>query len=276
MTSRATQPPSSADYASAQALKGADLIVALLKDIARESVAICEANRTLSRPWTTERTIERVITTSRLNDACTLLTLQIAGLQRIVARFDRDIAGAEAGSLAELGIRAQTLAILLSLDDICDAVKCGSLDARELASGRFPAIDDVVWFVFDSLGAINKLWLRYRSRAWGPEPSDLEDCATTATAFYRKGIEQAQSALAALGADPDLSAFLRAGAACVANPRVRAACSRIVDLLHIPLTSEVDPSILRAAALAAGSASVQLTASRQRSRRFLEQVVAFP
>lgn len=272
MTSRVTQPSSSPDCASAQALQGAGLIVALLNDIARESTTVHETSRALSRPWPLARAIEHAIETSRREDACTLLALQIAGLQRIVVEFDRDIAGAEVGSLAELGLRAQTFAILLSINDISVAVRCRSLDAQGFPTGRFRTVDDLLWFVLDSLGAINKLWLQCCPGPQGPARSTLTDCSTTATMLYLKGIEQAQLALAELRTDDDLSAFLRTGAAS-AELRVRDACARISDLLHISLACEVDPTILHGALLTAVPAEpvcVRSAALRQRSQRFLE------
>ena len=239
----------SAHRTSNRPLEGAALIVAMLHSIACQSEAVYATRHATVAARTSERTLDQAMEASQLNHACCLLMRQIAILQRIVTGFDHDIAGSEIGSLAELGLRAQTLAILLSLDDLCDAIRCGSLAPRELSAGRFGAIDGVVWFLFDSLAVINKRWLQCRPRPCDLAPYAPRASQTTVAILYRAGVRRAQRALAELRADPDLTQFLRQGSARAAAPQVRHACDRIADVLEIALIREPDPALLLAAAV---------------------------
>jgi hypothetical protein len=228
----------------------ADVILTMLHAIACDSEAVHATSRALLVARATERTIEHTWTTRQLSHSCNLLMSHIAGLQKLVIEFDEDIAGAEMGSLAELGVRAQTLAILLLLDELCDAILNRSAFYQELFTARLRTIEDVVWHLFDSLACINKLWLRHRARSqvlmtgFAPRLFD-----TTRSRQYRSAIRCAQRAIAELGADPDLAHFLRVGSSRTDAPRIRRACDQLADTLSVALTREPDPAQLLAAAV---------------------------
>jgi hypothetical protein len=185
--------------------------------------------------------------TCQVSHSCNLLTSRIEGLQRIVIGHDRDVAGGEVRSLAELGIRAQTLATLLLLDELHEAIRSNPDDYRGLFQGRLRSIEAVISFLFDSLARINHLWLRHRAPADGtPEPKAVE---ATRAVLYRSAIRCAQRAIVALGADPDLSHFLRAGSLRTDAPRVSRACAQLAAVLTVTLSRERDPALFLAAAV---------------------------
>jgi hypothetical protein len=220
----------------------------MLRAIARESEAVYATSRELFIARATGRSIEHVMATGELSHSCNLLMSRIATLQKIVLEHDQDIAGIEVGSLAELGLRAQTAAVLLLLDELCDAMQYRASSYQELFTGRLRAIEDVVSFLFDSLACINRLWLchRTKSRALTAAPRVVE---VTRPFLYRSAIRRAQRAIAALATDPDLAHFLLAGAHRADAPRVRRACAQIADVLDVALTREPDPTLFLAAAV---------------------------
>jgi len=175
---------------------------------------------------------------------------RIVNLHKLVLEFDKDIAGVELGSLAELGVRAQTLAILLLLDELCDAMLYRQSLYQDLFTGELRTIEDVVWYVFGKLDHANKLWLRHRAKvdasAAGAIPSVL---GTTRSLQYDAAIRAAQRAIAKLAVDPDLAHFLRVGSSRADAPRVRRACDQLTEVLGIALTKEPDPALFLAAAV---------------------------
>lgn len=222
----------------------------MLHTIADESEAVHAISRTLIAARATERAIEHFMATRQLSHSCNLLMSRIASLQKIVTGFDQDIAGTEIMSLGELGLRAQTLAILLLLDELCDAMPYFSSRYQELFSGRLRSTEDIVWFLFDSLARINKQWLRQRAKPHdSATPFSPVVFQTTSSILYRSAIRQAQRAVAEIGADPDLARFLRAGSARKDAPQVRRVCEQLADVLNIALTREPDVALFLAAAV---------------------------
>jgi hypothetical protein len=220
-----------------RASNGASDIVGLLCCINQQTeIAYATKQVQLSRSGA-QHWVYHALETDRLAPGWHLLLSQIAALQGAVTEFDGHIVGYEATPLPELRLRAQTLAILLSLDELCDAVRRGSLGRRDLSIGRFQAIDDAVWFVIDELAAVNQLWLRYRIclSELKPHSSTMER-----SMHYHAGIHRAQCALVALWADPDLSRVLQAGT-CAAASQVRNACVRIVEILKMTSARELCP-----------------------------------
>jgi hypothetical protein len=184
--------------------------------------------------------------TRELSHLCNLLTSRITTLGRIVRAFDHEAAGGEIGSLAELGVRAQTLAILLLLDELYDALEPDAVHVRGLFIGRFGSIEDVVSYVFQALAHANRDWRRYHQEA-GDEVAPRALRMSRAL-NYRLAVRRAQRAMAQLGADRDLAHFLRAGMARADAPEVSRACRMLALVLSVRVMREPDPALLLAAA----------------------------
>ena len=230
-------------------MASADMILSMLHAIARESEAVHVIRRELFVARATGRTIEHATATSQLSHSCNLLMSRIASLHKLVLEFDKDIAGVELGSLAELGVRAQTLAILLLLDELCDAMLYRWSLYQDLFTGELRTVEDVVWYIFGKLARVNKLWLRHRAKldvAAGATPRALD---TTRSLQYHAAIRGAQRAIAKLAVDPDFAHFLRVGSSRTDVPRVRRACDQLADVLGIALTREPDPALFLATAV---------------------------
>jgi hypothetical protein len=227
----------------------AEAITATLHAIARESEAVHANRQALSVERAIGHSLERTMSRRQLSHSCNLLTSRIVTLQRIVTEFDQESAGAEIGSLAELGLRAQTLIVLLLIDELCNAMTPGASWCQELFVGQLRTMEDVVSFVFSSLARINQLWRRHRaeSAAWwtGSTPS----VGAVRPLLYRCRIRDAQRAMAMLGDDPDFADFLRAGSSLTASRRVRDACDQLANVLTIRLTREPDPALFLSAAV---------------------------
>lgn len=237
----------------------ANTIVTMLRIITNESEAVhavnqaliaARASRELIAPHVTDRSIEHEMATKELSHACNVLMSRIASLQRIVTESDQEIAGVDIMSLGELGLRAQTLAILLLLDELCDAMPCLSTRCQELFTGRLRTTEDIVTFLFASLTRINKHWLCYRVKPHGaPESFAPIAFQTTSSILYCSGIRQAQRAVTEIAADPDFARFLRAGSARTDSPQLRHVCDQLTDVLGIALTREPDVALFLAAAV---------------------------
>jgi hypothetical protein len=238
------------DRTTDRQLASADVILTLLHTVARESEAVHAISRALFVARATGRTIEHTMATRQLSHSCNLLMSRIAALQNLVIEFDEDIAGVEAGSLAELGVRAQTLAILLLLDELCDAMSYRPAAYQELFTGQLQTIEDVVLRLFDSLARINKLWLRHRAKPHALATGFTSRVFDTPRSLlYCTAIRRAQRAIADLGSDPDLAHFLRAGSSRTDAPRVGRACDQLAEVLGVALTREPDPALFLAAAV---------------------------
>jgi hypothetical protein len=221
-----------ADRVFDEEIGSAALIIWMLRTIAAECAAI-HANRRASQAVPIPKPSPRhFIMASHPSHSCDLLMSRTATLQRIVTRFDQGVASGEFGSLAELGLRAQTLAILLLLDELCDETQYASVDYQDLFVGRLRTIEDVASLLFDSLGDANRQWLQCRT-----SKHDLR-------VSYHLAIRQAQRAITELGADPDLVHFLRAGSSRTDMPRMRYACHQLAEVFNITLMSESNPALL--------------------------------
>ena len=231
-------------------IASADVILTMLHAIARESEDVHVTCRTLFVAHATGRKIEHAMATSQLTHSCNLLMSRIASLHKLVLEFDEDIVGVELRSLAELGVRAQTLAILLLLDELCDAMLYRWSLYQELFTGELKTIEDVVWYIFDELARINRPWLHHRAK-----PHPLAAVAlprilgTTCSLEYHASIRGAQRKIAGLALNPDFAHFRRFGSSRTDAPRVRRACDQLTDVLSIALTREPDPALFIAAAV---------------------------
>jgi hypothetical protein len=137
-----------------------------------------------------------------LSHACRLLTSRIAELRRMVTEVDREVAGTEVGSLVELGLRAQTAAILFVFDEIYCVLRDEPTRFAGLYTGRLHTIEDVISYVFDVLSRANRSWLRCRGELRavdeGPVPKAIEASRTLVLCL---AMRRAQRAIAALNAD---------------------------------------------------------------------------
>ena len=222
----------------------------MLHAIACESEAVHEASRALFVARATGRSIKHAMEERQLSHSCNLLMSRIVTLRRAVTEFDRDIAGAETESLGELGLRAQTAAILLLLDELVDAMRDTSSSYQDLFTGRLRAIEDVVAFLFDSLARINRLWLCHRAKpyAWAATCTS-QVVEAIRPHLYRSAIRHAQCAIVELGADPNLAHVLRVGSSRIDAPRIRRACDQLTRIFNVTLTRDPDPALFLAAAV---------------------------
>ena len=224
----------------------------MLHAIARESDSLHANNIALLRARDPGRALDHVmaIATCQMSHSCNLLASRIAALGQVVIKFDRDIAGIGIGSLAELGLRSQTLTILMLLDELYDATRDDVSAYQDLFVGRFRTIEDVIAFLFDALSSINERWLPYRITRHAPDVAHAARTIDAAHAsLYRSGIRDAQRAMASLGDDPDLAHFLRTGSERNDAPQVSRACVQLAEILTVALTREPDPVLFLAAAV---------------------------
>lgn len=221
----------------------------LLRSVAVESELLHANRQAMLVARSTTLSLQHATATRQLSHSYNLLASGIAKLRQLVTAFDKDIAGTEIGSLAELGLRAQTLIILLLGDELYEAIRREPAAYQELFVGRFRTIEDVVSFLCDSLARINRLWLRYRARLGADGVFTLHLVGAQEWAWYRSGIRRAQSAFAALRADPDFAHFLRVGSSRGGSSRIGNACDLLGDVLLVTVSREPEPSLLLAAAL---------------------------
>ncbi len=149
--------------------------------------------------------------------------------------------GGAVGSLGELAIRAVVLVVAAELRQLAEAIEnaAGTVSMRALCTGRFRTAHDVASFVGDKLAQINELWMRHRQA--GPpcgSPPEQTPACEEARARYRCALRDAQRALAAIGDDPDVARFLRAGIALRDWPDIQHRCMRIAVALRITLDIE--------------------------------------
>jgi hypothetical protein len=238
-------PPSSgrirqhADRTSMKQPANADVILALLRGIARESDGAEAAGRALSSGCAAVHTVECLTIMRKLAHSWNLVS-QIARLRSLVLEFDEGIAGDKMSSLAELAVRSQTLAILLFLDELCDAMIGRSPLFRDLFTGSLKAIDDLVWRVFDSLGRINKPWLRHAVDPCALTANGSQNAFDVTSTLRYRAVRQAQKAIAGIAAEPDIAHFLRVGSSRTDVPRVRRVCRQLADVLCLAPIKEPD------------------------------------
>ena len=182
-----------------------------------------------------------------VRDAIDELAVAYTRLRTLVVAFDGAELGDTVESLGELAIRAKMFVVAVQLSQLDAAIGAaatrdavGAARARGLFSGRFHSICDVAWFVRWQFGCINALWLPHRkaNQPPGPPRTPPEERATR----YRDAIRDAQGALTAIGEEPSLAPFLRAGAESVDWLDVHTAASLITIALQLDVTAELDLS----------------------------------
>jgi hypothetical protein len=175
---------------------------------------------------------------------CDTLAIVYTRLQPHVVAFDGAAMGDTVRSFGELAIRAGMGIVTVQLSQLADAMEVEashgairSACVRALFGECPPGIAEVRRFVRDEFERINAIWLPHR-RTGEPGPARDER-----TERYRCAIRDAQQAVIAVGHDPDVARFLRAGTMCP-HPTVRAACMRITLAFHISLYVEPDRALL--------------------------------
>jgi hypothetical protein len=138
--------------------------------------------------------------------------------------------GRQIRTLAELGLRAQTLVALLLLDEVLAAIVHSGSQCRHMFSGRFRCIQDVVDYLFEALPAVTAIWLPTRS-----SPDEVE---------HHAAIRLAQEAMRRITDDVDFGNFLRVGSDCVELPDVRFICEELKDTFAISLPIKPFPVLL--------------------------------
>jgi hypothetical protein len=170
-------------------------------------------------------------------------------LRRHVLAFDAAVMGDKIGSFGELAIRAQTLFVAAQLNELAHAIDAerqapaAANRGEALFTGNLRCVDDVASLFCDAFARINAIWLPYRAGGvHTPAPGASVASQTERAARYRNAICDAQRALSALGDEPTIASFLRAGAARTDWPAVHSACGRITLALQISLAGEPELS----------------------------------
>lgn len=237
-----------ADRTNEKQPASADVILALLHGIARESDGVEAAGGALSSGCVDVNTADCSAIMRKLRNSWRLVS-QIARLRRLVVEFDEGIAGDKMASLAELVVRSQTLAILLFLDELCDAMIGRSPLFRDLFSGSLMAIDDLVWRIFDALGRINKLWLRHPVDPCALKVEHSPNALDVTSTLRYRAVRQAQKAIATIAVEPEIGHFLRAGSSRTDAPRVRRTCAQLAQVLCLAPIREPERELFLVAAV---------------------------
>jgi hypothetical protein len=226
------------------------VIASLLMTIVRESESVHVGMRDLLQAGAVDGSPEHIMARCELRHACNLLTSRIAELQRTVVALDHKIAGSEVMSLAELGLRSQTAAILLVLDELYAAVREDVASFADLYTKTLRTVDDVIGRVLDVLAKANRRWLSSRVLPWAIDEASIPKAIETSRALVRRvAVRRAVREIAALSIDPDLTHFVRVGCSRDDVPDVRAACEQLRQLLAFKGIREPDPELLLAAAV---------------------------
>jgi len=146
-----------------------------------------------------------------------LVTVAAADLTRLVVGADAEIFGDKVQSLAELVLRAQTLGLLLALEELCEAMRKVGMRCHYLYSGRFREFVDAFNHLFNSIPHVHR---RLRAAQ-----------ATPGCPAYEDGVRAAQDAMASIAADPDFAHFLRVGATDFAPAQIQQACRQLQEFL---------------------------------------------
>ena len=178
------------------------------------------------------------------------LETTVTTLKDLVLTFDHEVGGTTVESLGELAVRAETVAVLLQLDQL-EVLRGATARAQALGMfvGRFKSFDDVAAFVLDKFAEINRAWLRYRrlDRFAAIAAAENGPRADERRALLRCAVQVAQLAIGALRRDPDFNHFLAAGMALVDWPTVHTACTNIARVLEIEVDTELAPALFGAA-----------------------------
>jgi hypothetical protein len=131
-------------------------------------------------------------------------------------------------SLAELVLRAVRMVLLAELDALRALWRDPAARGRStrLFGERFRSFDDLVMFVQAELDRITRMW--NRDQPW------VDRLA------FRAALRGAAQAMRHLGEEPELSRFLRDGAARRDWPALRRTCKRMRAALDIQIAAEPD------------------------------------
>ena len=179
-----------------------------------------------------------VFLASMVADGSLSAMAQLAGAIR-TAVIGVDGLGDPLGSLAELGLRAVRMIVLVELDNLrdvlCSPSACGR--AHALHWWRSRGIDDFEFLVRCAVDRVTAAWAEHR----GVEHRDR--------GAYRSALRAAHEAMRALGELPGLSRFLRDGAARGDWPALAAICTRLQAALRLRIAIEPDQPLFIPAAL---------------------------
>ncbi|MEO7731271.1 MAG: hypothetical protein ABIY55_09885 [Kofleriaceae bacterium] len=195
-----------------------DTVLALLAELQAQQVRYRDHRAQLDAAYITGDIAQAAAGLEGVRQAFDDLTTTYVHLRRHVVAFDRAIAGAGNRSFEELALRGKMTVVTVQLQEFADALGADSHGATvggaALFSGRFRCLEDLASFVREVFAQICDTWL---------VPGDR----------HREAIRHARHALIAVSNDPDLVAFVRAGAARADVPAVHAASGRLAQALHI-------------------------------------------
>ena len=138
-----------------------------------------------------------------------------ATLTRLVLSADASLVGEDVYSLAELGLRAQALGLLLGLDELREAVCQMGHRGQLLCSGWFREFIYVFNLVFDAVPHVHRR---------------LQQAQALSGSAYHDGVRAAQDAMASIWADADLRCFLLDGSRSK-DERLRLTSTRLQELM---------------------------------------------
>jgi hypothetical protein len=195
-----------------------DTVLALLAELQAQQVRYRDHRAQLDAAYITGDIAQAAAGLEGVRQAFDDLTTTYLHLRRHVVAFDRAIAGAGNRTFEELALRSKMTVVPVQLQELADALGAESHGAAvggaELFSGRFRCLEDLALSVREAFAQIRETWLVPGAR-------------------HREAVRHARHALIAVGNDPDLVAFVRAGVARVDAPVVHAAALRIARALHI-------------------------------------------
>lgn len=204
-----------------------DTVLALLAELQAQQVRYRDHRAQLDAAYITGDLAQAAAGLEGVRQAFDDLTTTYVHLRRHVVAFDQAIAGAGNRSFEELALRGKMTVVTVQLQELADALGAdwhgATVADAELFSGRFRCIEDLASFVREVIAQICDTWL---------VPGDRP----------REAILHARHALIAVGNDPDLVAFVRAGVARVAAPAVHAASLRIARALHLTRDQDQVPA----------------------------------
>ena len=221
-----------------------DIVLRALLALQAQVVHLRGYARQLAAANSTSDKARAVAASTGVRRVCDALAIVYTRLQTHVVAFDGAAMGDTVRSLGELAIRAEMGIVTVQLSQLADAMEIeashGALRsacARALFGECPPGIAEVSRFVRDEFERIDAIWLPHRrTNEPGPACDVRSEC-------YRCAIRDAQQAVIAVGHDPDVARFLRAGTICT-HPTVRAACLRITLAFQISLCVEPDLALL--------------------------------
>lgn len=147
----------------------------------------------------------------------------------------------EPGSVVELAIRARRVVITMQTGRLREAFRDPSAvkRARGWFRGKLRGIDDVIQYL-DELMKCSGAWEQYREGRSLPVGMKEIDRVT----MYRTTVRIGQRTMRELGADPDLTHFLRSGIAASDWSEAHAGCKQIASVLDGEIDQEPDASAI--------------------------------